>query len=151
MLKKVTSVVAVLLVAGATVVAGEVDLKGVKCVVANKDANPEKSAKYKDGEVYFCCGGCQGKFEKDTKKFAVKANHQLVATKQYVQKTCPLSGGKLNPDTAVKLAGTKVAFCCNNCKGKVEGAKDDDAKLALVYNDKAFAKAFKKKEKKKAQ
>ena len=151
MLKKVTSVLAVLLVAGATVIAAEVDLKGVKCVVADKAANPEKSAKYKDGEVYFCCGGCQGKFAKDAKKYAVKANHQLVATKQYEQTKCPFSGGKLNPETAIKLAGTEVTFCCNNCKGKAEGAKDDAARLELVYNDKAFGKAFQKVAKKESK
>ena len=148
MLKKMTSVVAVLLVAGATVVAADAKLDGVKCVVANRDANPEKSVSYKEGNVYFCCGGCQGKFEKNAKKYANKANLQLVATKQYEQKGCPFSGGKLNPDTAVTLAGTKVAFCCNNCKGKVDKAGDDAAKLKLVFNDKAFSKGFKKAEKK---
>ncbi len=149
MLKKMTSVVAVLLVAGATVIAAEVELEGVKCVVADKAANPEKSAEYKDGKVYFCCGGCAGKFAKTPKKFALKANHQLVATKQYEQKACPLSGGKLNPETAIEIGGTKVCFCCNKCKGKVEGADSDEAKLKLVFSDKAFAKAFKKAEEKK--
>lgn len=144
MLKKVSGVLAVLLIAGATVIAGDADLEGVKCVVANRDANPEKSAEYKDGKVYFCCGSCQAKFAKNSKKFAVKANHQLVATKQYEQKGCPISGGKLNPDTAIELAGTKVAFCCNKCKGKVEGADSDEAKLKMVYGEKAFGKAFKK-------
>ena len=152
MLKKMTSVIAVLLVASATVIAGDVELDGVKCcVLANKDAKAEKSADYKDGKVYFCCGGCQGKFAKDSKKFAAKANHQLIATKQYEQKSCPFSGGKLNPETAVKVAGTKVAFCCNNCKGKVEGAKDDAAKLKMVFSDKAFEKGFKKAAKKESR
>ena len=147
MLKKMTSVLAVVLVAGA-VIAGDADLKGVKCVVADRDANPEKSAEYKEGNVYFCCGGCQGKFAKNSKKYAVKANQQLVATKQYVQKSCPFSGGKLNPETAITVAGTKVCFCCNNCKGKVEGAEDDAAKLKMVFSDKAFSKGFKKAPKK---
>ena len=87
-----------------------------------------------------------GKFAKNTKKYSTKANHQLVATKQYEQKKCPLSGGDLNPETAIKVAGTDVCFCCNNCKGKVEAA-EGDAQLAMVYSDKAFAKAFKKVEK----
>lgn len=136
---------AVLLVASATVVAGDVDLDGVKCVVAPKAANASKSADYKDGKVYFCCGGCAGKFAKDSKKFAVKANHQLVATKQYEQKGCPFSGGKVNADTAVKLAGTSVAFCCNNCKGKVVAEKDEAKQLKMVFSDKAFGKGFAKK------
>ena len=118
-------------------------------MVADKAANPEKSAEYKDGKVYFCCGGCAGKFAKTPKKFALKANHQLVATKQYEQKACPISGRDLNPETAVKVGGTEVTFCCNNCKGKVEGADSDEAKLKLVFSDKAFAKAFKKAEEKK--
>ena len=144
MIKKVFSCFAVLLVAAATVVAGDVELEGVKCVVAPRDANPEKSADYKGGKVYFCCGNCAGKFESDAKKYATKANHQLVATKQYEQKVCPFSGGDLNADTAIKLAGVKVAFCCNNCKGKVESAEKDAKKIELVFNDKAFEKGFKK-------
>ncbi len=145
MLKKVSSCLAVLLVAGATVVAGDVDLEGVKCVVANKAATEGKSADYRDGKVYFCCGGCAGKFAENQKKYAIKANHQLVATKQFEQKACPMSGQDVNPETAVKLAGVSVAFCCNNCKGKVEGAENDAAKLKLVFANKAFEKAFKKK------
>ena len=145
MLKKAFSCLAVLLVAGATVVSADVDLEGVKCVVAPKAANEGKSADYRDGKVYFCCGNCAGKFTADSKKFAVKANHQLVATKQYEQKACPISGNPLDPDTAVKVAGVSVAFCCNNCKGKVESAENDAAKLKLVFANKAFEKAFKKK------
>ena len=136
------SAVAVLFIATATTLTADVDLKDIKCVVAPKAASADKSADYKDAKVYFCCGNCAGKFAKDAKKFAVKANHQLVATKQYVQKACPFSGGDLNADTAIKVAGAKVAFCCNNCKGKAEGAKDDAAKMKLVFNDKSFEKGF---------
>ena len=140
-MKKIASVLGILLVASMTV-AADVDLTDVKCVVAPKNATAGKSADYKDGKVYFCCGGCAGKFAADSKKYAVKANQQLVATKQYEQKKCPLSGGKLNPETAITLAGTKVSFCCNNCKGKVEGEKDEAKQLAMVFSEKAFAKAF---------
>jgi YHS domain-containing protein len=151
MLKKTIGALAVLLVAGATVVAADVDLKKVKCVISDKPASESKTADYKDGKVYFCCGGCAGKFAKDTKKFAAKANHQLVATKQYEQKGCPMSGGKLNPETMVKLAGTELGFCCNKCKGAFEGKADDKEKLELVFNDKAFEKAFQKVKKEDAQ
>lgn len=144
MLKKTISGLAILLVAGATVVAADVDFKKVKCVVADKPADQSKTADYKDGKVYFCCGGCAGKFAKDSKKFAAKANHQLVATKQYEQKGCPMSGGKVNQETLVKLGETELGFCCNNCKGKFESAKDDAEKLKLVFNDKAFEKGFQK-------
>ncbi len=144
MIRKALSGLAVLLVAAATVVAAEVNLEGVKCVVAPKAATASKVVEYKGSKVYFCCGGCVGKFKANTAKFAEKANHQLVATKQFTQKACPFSGGDLNESTAVKFAGTKVAFCCNNCKGKFAGAKDDAAKLKLAFSDKAFAKGFAK-------
>ncbi len=143
MLKKVMSSFAVLLVACATVVGGDVSLEGVKCVVAPKDAVADKSADYKDAKVYFCCGNCAGKFAADPKKFAEKANVQLVATKQYEQKVCPFSGGELNAETAIKVAGQKVAFCCEGCKGKVEST-EEAKRASLVFNDKAFEKAFKK-------
>src|SRR6056297_294114 len=145
MLKKSISALAVLMIAGATVLAGEVDLEGVKCVVAPRDAQASKSAEYKDGKVYFCCGNCAGKFAKDSKPFATKANKQLVSTKQYEQKACPLSGGDLDPETAIKVAGTKVDFCCGNCKAKVESSEEEEA-MKLVFSDKAFTKAYKKAE-----
>ncbi|MCO8124633.1 hypothetical protein NHH03_23040 [Stieleria sp. TO1_6] len=144
MKKMIASIAALLVVVSATTLTAEVDLKGVKCVVAPKDATLDKTAKYKEGNVYFCCNGCAGKFAKDTKKFADKANHQLVATKQYVQKSCPISGRDVNPEISAKVAGTKVGFCCEGCSGKVEKAEDDAAKLAIVFNDKSFEKGFEK-------
>ena len=146
-MKKVVSLMAMLLVAGATVIAGEVDLEGVKCIVAgSRAAKADKVAEYKEGKVYFCCGNCLGKFKKDAKPFAAKANKQLVSTSQFEQKACPFSGGDLNAETAIKVAGTKVAFCCNNCKGKAEKA-EGDKQIELVFNDKAFKKGFAKKKK----
>jgi len=144
MKKILASAFAVMVIATATTLTADVNLKDVKCVVAPRAAKADKSADYKEGKVYFCCGNCAGKFAKDSKKFTEKANHQLVATKQYEQKVCPFSGGDLNPDTAVVLAGTKVAFCCENCQGKVEKAEDEAAKLKMVFNNKAFEKGFAK-------
>jgi len=130
----------------------EVDLKGIKCIVqADKDAKADKTVDYKDGKVYFCCNGCPKAFTKDIKdekKFAAKANAQLVATKQAVQHKCPLSGADLNKDTEITVGGAKVQFCCNMCKGKVEKKTGDD-QLEMVFSDKAFDKAGFKVEKKK--
>ena len=146
-MKKFVGFLAVLVVAGATVIAGEIDLKGVKCIVAGgRDADASKVAEYKDSKVYFCCGNCLSKFKKDSKPFAAKANKQLVSTKQYEQKGCPFSGGDLNAETAIEVAGTKVAFCCEGCKGKASKA-EGDKQIELVFNDKAFEKAFAKKKK----
>lgn len=131
---------------GAAVVAGEkaaIDLKGIKCVVAPKDAKAEKSAEHREGQVFFCCDGCKGKFTKDSEKFEASANKQLVATKQYEQKACPLSGGKLNPEKTVKIDGVEVAFCCGKCQSKVADAEGAE-QVTLVFTKEAFEKAFEK-------
>jgi YHS domain-containing protein len=115
----------------------------VKCPVAGKVVKlaDAKSSEYKGGKVYFCCAGCQGKFEKDTAKYAAKANHQLVATKQAKLVKCPIAGKALNPATKIDVAGVAVCFCCNGCKGKAVKAKGD-AQIELIFNDEAFAKGF---------
>jgi len=116
------------------------------CPLSGKAALENKTADYKGGKVYFCCENCPKAFAKDTAKYAVKANQQLVATGQATQGKCPLSGGKLNPDASVEVGGVKVTFCCNDCKGKVADAKGD-AQAELVFSDTAFAKAFEVKKK----
>ena len=125
-------------------IAGDVDLEGIKCVISGKEVSADTWSEYKDGKVYFCCPGCSSGFAKDSKKYAVKANHQLVATKQFKQTACPLSGRELDPSIFSKVAGTKIGFCCEGCKGKFDHAKDDAAKLELVFAEKNFAKGFKK-------
>ena len=112
-----------------------------KCPVSGAAAKEAQFTAYKDAKTYFCCDKCKAAFEKDPAKHAVKANHQLVHTKQYKQAKCPLSGGGLNKDTAVKVGETEVTFCCEKCQGKVADAKDD-AQLALVFSDDAFKKGF---------
>ena len=125
----------------------EVKLEGIKCPLSGKAAT-ENSVDYKGGKVYFCCENCPKAFSKDPAKFAAKANAQLVATGQAKQAKCPLSGGKLNPDTAITVAGSKVCFCCEMCQGKVKEAKGDE-QINLVFSDAAFEKAGFKVEKKK--
>ncbi len=127
-------------VCGGIAVAEKVSMEGIKCLVAGaKDAKAENSVDYLEGKVYFCCQNCPKAFEKDKAKFATKANYQLAATKQYEQGVCPYTGKKLDSSTAIEIAGTKVAFCCNNCKGKAEKMKDDE-KLESVFSEKAFEK-----------
>jgi len=111
------------------------------CPVSGQPAKQDKTADYKGGKAYFCCGNCPAAFAKDTAKFATKANHQLVATGQTTQAKCPLSGGPLNADKTVEVGGVKVTFCCEKCQGKVAEAKGD-AQAELVFSDAAFGKAF---------
>jgi YHS domain-containing protein len=147
---KTLSVLIALAVLGGTFVIAEEaadKFKDIKCPVSGGPAKEVAAKDYKGGKVYFCCDKCPEAFAKDVAKFAVKANHQLVATKQAEQKNCPLSGGPISDDQTVKVAEVKVGFCCEKCKGKVEGAKGDE-QLTLVFSDDAFKKGFKVKEKK---
>ncbi len=133
------------LTATAGVAATGVSLEGVKCIIAGgKDATEAKASEWKEGKVFFCCDGCKGKFDKMTKedkdKLAAKSNAQLVATKQYEQKACPMSGGDLNAETKIKVGASEVAFCCNNCKGKAEKLEGDE-QLEALFGEKAFKAA----------
>lgn len=126
-----------------------------KCPVAGKEIKiaDAKVVEYKKAKVYVCCDGCKGKMEKDASPFAVKANQQLVQTRQYRQAKCPMSGGPLNKEQKSKISGSMVRFCCDKCKGKADEAKGD-AQLAMVFGDEAFKKAYvpvKKKKEKKAE
>jgi YHS domain-containing protein len=123
--------------------AAESPLANLKCPVSGKAVDATKFSDYNGGKVYFCCDGCKGKFDKDSTAFAAKANHQLVASGQFAQKGCPLSGGKTKDGTEVDIAGVKVSFCCNNCQGKVAKATGDD-QIKLAFGD-TFAKGFAKK------
>jgi len=119
----------------------EIDLEGIKCVMnPEADAKLETAFEYKGGEVFFCCKNCRKKFEDAPEKAAVRANHQLVATKQVKQEKCPLTGNKLNEEQTIEVAGAKITFCCGNCKGKVAKMEEKE-QLELCFSDKAFEKA----------
>ncbi|NCY03736.1 MAG: hypothetical protein EBX36_12725 [Planctomycetia bacterium] len=118
--------------------------KDAKCPVSGKGCNPDKSAAFAGGKVYFCCGNCENAFKGDSAKFAAKAHQQMVTTGQLVQKGCPFSGGAVKAGTQLDIGGAEVGFCCNNCKGKVEKASADE-QVNLVFGnvEKGFAAAGK--------
>ncbi len=138
-MKRIAAALCLFVVAG-FVVAEEAKKFEQKCVVSGAAAKEDKTVAYKGGKVYFCCENCPKAFEKDVKKFATKANLQLVSTGQAKQAKCPLSGGKLNAEKTVKVGGVSVQFCCENCQGKVAKA-EGDAQVELVFSDAAFEKA----------
>lgn len=126
-----------------TIVAAEIDLTDVKCIMNPKaSAKAEKSVEYKGGEVFFCCDKCPKAFAKKVegkdKLVMAKANQQLVATKQAEQAKCPFTGGPLKTELTVN--GAKIQFCCNNCKGKAEKLEGDE-QLTKLFGEEAWAKA----------
>jgi YHS domain-containing protein len=124
---------------GVAFAAKTISLEGIKCPLSDGPVKEDKSAAHLDGKVYFCCEKCSAKFEADKDKYAAKANQQLVATKQYEQKACPMTGGALNKETKIKVGEAEVAFCCTKCKGAAEGKKGDE-QIELVFGKKAFEK-----------
>lgn len=112
-----------------------------KCPVSGADASEEQFASYKDKQVYFCCEKCKAAFEAEPAKYEVKANHQLVQTKQFKQKKCPISGGDFVKEQSARVSNVNVRFCCEKCKGAVQDA-EADAKMEMIFSAKAFKKAF---------
>ncbi|HUT91672.1 MAG TPA: hypothetical protein VMY37_19390 [Thermoguttaceae bacterium] len=114
----------------------------IVCPVSGETASKAVKVAFNGADVYLCCAGCKAKFEKDPQKYAAKANHQLVSTGQAVQVACPVSGGKVNKDVKLKVAGVDVAFFCGGFRAEVAEAKADQH-LQLVFGNEAFQKAFK--------
>ena len=118
----------------------------VKCVVTGDPIDQEEFAAYKAGKVYFCCGGCKEEFQSSNADFITAANFQLVATGQYIQTACPVSGRGMKDSKTYAVNGTDVKFCCNNCLNKT---KKSDKKVSLLFSDGAFEKGFSAPEKNK--
>ena len=102
----------------------------LKCPVSDKPCDGSVTAEWQGKKVQLCCPGCEGVLAKADAKVAAKVVHQLVLTKQAKQVACPLSGGKLNADTAVDVDGASVAFCCDKCEAKAKAATD---KVAFAF------------------
>ncbi|REK23031.1 MAG: hypothetical protein DWQ42_16030 [Planctomycetota bacterium] len=119
----------------------EPQLEGLKCPISKQAIDAEQFVEHNGGKVYFCCENCPGAFSKDNEDHVARANHQLVASHQATQAKCPISGGNTKDNQSVEVEGVTVNFCCKNCKAKVNG-EEGDARLKLVFNADAFAKAF---------
>ena len=140
-MKRFYKAMSIILVAMVSLNAGDKDKKKheVTCVVSGETIDETEYTNYKKGKVYFCCGGCKADFDETSATFAVAANYQLVATGQYMQTNCPVSGRDLNPKKVVKVANADVTFCCGNCQGKTNKAED---KMAFIFTDVSFDKGF---------
>jgi len=123
-------------------VAEAADVSNAKCPISGKPAKESAAVDFEGGKVYLCCNNCPKAFEANPAKFAAKAHHQMVVTGQAKQENCPFSGKATKEDQSTDVDGVKVAFCCPNCKAKVEKA-DAAAQIEMCFGEKAFKKAFK--------
>jgi len=130
--RMILSALALALVFGARLVADDDAKSEAKCPVSGKAINKEVSVDFEGAKVYFCCPGCPGAFNKDTEKFAAKARHQMVETGELKQIHCPITHKDMKEGTELEVEGVSVAFCCNNCRGKVE-KMDADEQVAACF------------------
>ena len=125
-------------------VVGMPGIKGCRCATGGYcSLRPHESCslKYNGGKLQFCCDGCLKAFKESPAKFAVTANHQLAATKQAEQRSCPLCGGKVDPSQKVVIAGVEVRFCSEACTATVGKANAAD-RANLVFGEKGFTRGF---------
>jgi len=112
------------------------------CPVSGKPAIESSFVEMKDGsKVYFCCENCPKAYKADPKKFATKANRQLLETGQIVEVACPLTGKPLNKEAMAEVGEADVHFCCKGCLAKFKAA-DEDAQLEMVFGAAAMKKGF---------
>lgn len=136
------------IVATLTLPQPQVDLTGIKCVVqGERSAIQTATVGYKNGRIYLCSDHCAEAFKQDVElaadaRFAVKANHQLVLTGQYVQKVCPISGKAVDEIHNLTIAAVEIGFGCAQCRAKVSELETIEEKVALLFSDEAFEKAF---------
>ena len=93
--------------------------------------------------MFFCCDNCPKGFAakvKEDKLVQAKGNHQLIATGQVAQAKCPFAGRACKAETAIKVAGAKIAFCCENCQAKAKKMEGNEQLVAL-FGDAAYEKA----------
>ena len=135
-----TGVVGAILFCSALIVSAAVtEPKDAKCPVSGKGCDPDVSAAFAGGKVWFCCGKCEAAFKADSAKFAAKSHQQMVSTGQLKQIGCPYSGKAVDPTTMLDIGGANVGFCCNGCKGKTEKASPEE-QVQMVFGN--IAKGF---------
>lgn len=95
-----------------------------KCPVMGEAIDFSVKTMTKDGPVYFCCAGCIGKYEKDSKKYAeqVAAQRSALAKMERVQVSCPVSGKPVDKKQTMKIDGQTIAFCSKACLTEYEKA-----------------------------
>lgn len=107
--------------------------KDCKCPVSGKAASADHALTHHGKHVYFCCENCPAAFKEDMKKFAALAHHQMLLTGEMVQVGCPMSGGPLDAEQSVEVAGLKVGFCCKECQAHAkESSAEEQVKMLFT-------------------
>ncbi|MEM7205611.1 MAG: hypothetical protein AAF628_35475 [Planctomycetota bacterium] len=119
--------------------------KGIKCfMMPKKNVRNRYTIEHHEGTVFLCCANCIKKYRKDVAKHSPQCNHQLVLTGQFEQIKCPITGGEIDPSIEVEVVGVKVRLADPAAREQLEAAGDDESKIALVFEDGRFLRAFAK-------
>jgi YHS domain-containing protein len=106
----------------------------LKCPVSGKATQADKTVDFNGGKVQFCCENCPKAFNANPKKFAGKANLQLIQTGQLVQVKCPLTARPVAADKTVEIDGVKIGVCCGNCLAKATKVAGNE-QIDLLLSD----------------
>ena len=102
------------------------------CPVSSHPCDPKVSLDFHGGRIWFCCKECRPAFEADPARFTALAHQQMVVTRQFVQRACPLDGAALAAGTQLEIGGVDVGFCGDACRDRVNAATIDD-QTRLVF------------------
>lgn len=93
---------------------GDMPKVQVVCPVTGKKLNKKMFTEADGRKVYFCCGGCVKKFEKDPDRY------QAALANSYTYQTlCPVMEKEINPSVFMETRAGKVYFCCKMCDEKL--------------------------------
>ncbi|MEM8667963.1 MAG: hypothetical protein AAGG48_10630 [Planctomycetota bacterium] len=115
------------------------NLRGIRCVVeTDQPIDPEIVIAYKNARLYFSSKSAVEAYLKTPATYEAYANHQVIATKQYEQLACPLSGEEPDEDSVtVKIAGVDVQLLCEECAKEL--AKDTrKEQIEMLFDEEGF-------------
>lgn len=110
------------------------------CPVSAEPCDPKVSLDFHGGRVWFCCNTCKQAFEADPSPHTPLAHQQMVLTRQFVQRACPLDGAGVAAGTKLDLGGVEVGFCSDACRTRInQAAIDDQTRLVFGNLGRGFA------------
>ncbi len=86
----------------------------VACPVSGKGVDTKKFVERDEEKIFFCCGNCVKKFEKDPDRYKVG-----LANSYTYQTLCPVMEKEINPSVFMETRAGKVYFCCKMCDEKL--------------------------------
>jgi YHS domain-containing protein len=102
------------------------------CPVSDQPCDPKVSLDFHGGRIWFCCKKCKQAFEAEPARYTALAHQQMVLTRQFVQRACPLDAAAVAAGTQLDIGGVEVGFCSDACRSRVnEATVDEQTKLVF--------------------